>query len=76
MKKINFSVFVMIVLIACSKQETCFCNEGKGEYEYLPPSTNAQNSGTVNASGDIEQECELQNNYLKAINTNSYCKLQ
>jgi hypothetical protein len=69
-------IFIIALFISsCSKQEACFCNEGNGEYEYLPPSTNAQSSGTVNASGELDEECELQSNYLKAINSNSYCKL-
>ena len=76
MSKIALFVFLNILLYACSKQEVCICNEGNGEYEYLPPSTNAQNSGTVNASGDLGQECELQNHYLNAINSSSYCKLK
>lgn len=74
--------YLIIILLAtffisCSKQQNCYCNAGDGEYEYLPTSTNAQSSGTVNASGDIEQECELQDGFLKATTgSNSYCEMK
>jgi len=75
MSKLIFITIPVFIISSCSKQEVCFCNEGNGDYEYLPPSTNAQSSGIVNSSGELDEECELQNNYLKAINSTSYCKL-
>lgn len=67
----------LFFLASCSKQEACYCNIGEGEYEYVPLSTNAQNAGTISASGDLEQECELQDAHLKTIDgSKSYCKLK
>ncbi len=45
MSKIFFIIIGVLFISSCSKQEACYCNEGNGEYEYLTPSTNAQNVG-------------------------------
>lgn len=74
--------YLIIILLAtffisCSKQQNCYCNAGNGEYEYVPLSTNVQNSGTIKASGDLEQECELQGAHLKTIyGSKAYCEMQ
>lgn len=77
MKQLVIIVFSILLFSSCSKQEACYCNVGDGEYEYVPLSTNAQSSGTVSASGDIEQECELQDAYLKENSSSSaYCEMK
>lgn len=77
MKYLITLIFISILFASCSKQEACYCNVGDGEYDYLPPSTNAQSSGTVNASGDLEEECELQDAFLKENSSeNSYCEMK
>jgi len=77
MMKIFISILFITVFISCSKQESCYCDAGDGEYSYLPTSTNVQSSGSVNASGDIEQECNLQDAYLKAtMGLGSYCEMK
>lgn len=70
-------ILLAIFFISCSKQESCYCDAGDGEYEYVPTSTNAQSSGSVNASGDLEQECNLQDAHLKATtSSSSYCEMK
>ena len=77
MKYIILTLFVLFLVSSCSKQEKCYCHIVEGGYEYLPPSTNAQSSGTVTASGDLEQECELESARLKQTNSSSaYCEME
>ena len=75
--KYLITIGVIVTLLSCSKEESCYCNIAEGEYEYVPLSTNAQSSGTVNASGDIEQECELQDAHLKITHGSEvYCEMK
>lgn len=77
MKQVFLICFVLLLLSSCSKQEKCYCHIAEGGYEYLPPSTNAQSSGTVTASGDLEQECELEDARLKTTNgSEAYCEMK
>jgi hypothetical protein len=70
-------IITLFFLASCSKQEACYCNIGEGEYEYVPLSTNAQNAGTISASGDLEQECDLQDEHLKTIHgSKAYCEMK
>lgn len=77
MKYLAIIGIAVVFLTSCSKQESCYCDAGDGEYEYLPTSTNAQNSGSVSASGDYEEECDLQDAHLKATTgSGSYCEMK
>ena len=69
---------VSILFVSCSKQEKCYCNVGDGEYEYLPTSNQIQNPSTsVNTFGDLEEECTLQDGYLKANSSlTAYCEMK
>lgn len=77
MKQLVIIVFTILLFSSCSKQESCYCHLAEGGYEYMPPSTNTQSSGTVNASGDLEQECELEDARLKQTHSPSaYCEMK
>lgn len=77
MRNITLIFLASLLVSSCSKQEKCYCHITEGGYEYLPPSTNAQSSGTVTASGDLEQECELEDARLKQTNSSSaYCEME
>lgn len=54
--------FGFMVLFSCSKQEECWCNAGNGEYRHYPSYTS---SGTYGHSGDLDQECSMQDRSLK-----------
>ena len=78
MKYFIVLIIVSILFSSCSKQEDCYCNTGNGEYEYLPPSNQIHDpSSSVNTFGDLEQECTLQDRYLKESSSPSaYCEMK
>ncbi len=78
MKYLIVLFVVAFLFVSCSKQESCYCNVGDGEYSYLPLSNQIQDPGTsVNTFGDIEQECELEDARLKQTkSSNAYCEMK
>jgi|GEM_PF-2915450 len=69
---------IVFLLVSCSKKEDCYCNTGNGEYEFLPPSNQIHDpSSSANAYGNLEEECNLQDGYLKANSSPSaYCEMK
>lgn len=74
MKKLLLVISLSIVLISCSKSEECWCNAGDGEYKYYPSYSSTTGYGQ---SGDLEQECEIEDRSLKEnVGTSSYCEMR
>ncbi|MCB0402788.1 MAG: hypothetical protein KDD41_11935 [Flavobacteriales bacterium] len=71
----TFLLFCLLaILISCSKQESCWCNAGDGEYRYLPSYSSTTGFGH---SGDLEEECNLEERMLtENVGSAAYCELR
>ncbi len=74
MKQVVIFLFLSVFLFSCSKSDSCWCNAGDGEYEYLSSSNNVDGNTQF---GDLEDECELEKRRLQEnVSNDSYCEMR